>query len=336
MNYLRKIRKPGLLYGAVILAFNLYFVFLMQDRHVGYLLYLDLLVFVFTGLAVAADFLGFWKKEKEKEQLLMKDWVIYAELPPFENREVAEHDVQVLQKELKRQAEENLELQDYVTRWCHEFKLPVAAGLLLTEEIKDPRVRISMREQFERMNQQAGAMLLGCRLQSSLLDIQVKPVSVKACVRRAIKNNQFFFIQKGFAIEDRAEDIMVYSDEAWLVYVLDQLFQNAIKYTRGGEPKVCVWTEEEWTEDKEPKRMAVRLFVEDNGEGIKDSDIRRIFEKGFTGSSYHNGKYKSTGMGLYMAAKILGKLGHAIDAESEYGAYTRFCICFRENDYFQI
>lgn len=72
--------------------------------------------------------------------------------------------------------------------------------------------------------------------------------------------------------------------------------------------------------------MVTKLFLEDNGEGIKDCDIRRIFDKGYTGSSHHNGKYKSTGMGLYMTAKIIEKLGHKILVESEWGNYTRFII----------
>lgn len=73
----------------------------------------------------------------------------------------------------------------------------------------------------------------------------------------------------------------------------------------------------------------MRLFVEDNGDGIKESDIRRIFEKGYTGSCYHNGQYRSTGMGLYMASVILERLGHEIHAESEYGKGTKFIIEFR-------
>ena len=68
------------------------------------------------------------------------------------------------------------------------------------------------------------------------------------------------------------------------------------------------------------------LYVEDFGEGIRNSDMGRIFEKGFTGSNHHNGKYRSTGMGLYMAAKIAARLGHDIAVESEYGKYTRFGI----------
>ncbi len=66
------------------------------------------------------------------------------------------------------------------------------------------------------------------------------------------------------------------------------------------------------------------LSVEDNGEGISKTDIRQIFSKGFTGSSHHNGSYRSTGMGLYLTAKIIRQLGHQIRVESVYGSFTRF------------
>ena len=66
--------------------------------------------------------------------------------------------------------------------------------------------------------------------------------------------------------------------------------------------------------------------MEDNGDGICEKDLRRIFEKGYTGTNYHNGRYKSTGMGLYMVSLILDKLGHDIQVESTYGQYTRFTI----------
>ena len=122
-------------------------------------------------------------------------------------------------------------------------------------------------------------------------------------------------------------EAQVYTDASWMVYVLDQLIGNAIKYKRRpeeGEPeetgRLSIWTEGEQEETK--------LFVEDNGEGIRKTDIRRIFEKGYTGSNYHNGKYKSTGMGLYMVSQIVQKLGHEIRVESKYGEYTRFFVDF--------
>ena len=70
---------------------------------------------------------------------------------------------------------------------------------------------------------------------------------------------------------------------------------------------------------------------------IVESDLKNVFEKGFTGSNHHNGKYKSTGMGLYLAHLIMKKLGHTITVESEFGCFTRVILGFRDNrDYFQL
>ena len=152
-------------------------------------------------------------------------------------------------------------------------------------------------------------------------------------MRQSVRNNRFFLIQRGFELTVEVEQIIVYTDPAWLVYILDQLVNNAIKYgERKAEegirmhPILLIWAQKQENE--------VRLFVEDHGEGIRDSDIGRIFEKGFTGSNYHNGKYKSTGMGLYMVSRIIDRLGHGIQVESVYGTFTRFAIIFKKNPYF--
>ena len=113
------------------------------------------------------------------------------------------------------------------------------------------------------------------------------------------------------------EDVKVYTDKSWLVYVLDQLISNAIKYA-AGRPVLKIWSTS--------KEREVLLCVEDHGEGIRQEDISRVFEKGFIGGSHHNGKYKSTGMGLYIAAKIIERLGHQISVESEPFKYTRFTV----------
>ena len=83
------------------------------------------------------------------------------------------------------------------------------------------------------------------------------------------------------------------------------------------------WTSLIWCSKQENKAC---LYIKDYGEGIQDCDIRRIFEKGFTGSNHHNGRYRSTGMGLYMVKKIIEKLGHNIYVESEPERYTQFTI----------
>lgn len=321
VGYVEKRWKIFLLCGLLMFAYNFYFIFLMQDKNADYLYYLDSLILVVLGCCVGNDFRHFYRFEKEKEQLLAGETLIYSCFPVFENREIAEHDVEVLQRELQEKFTENCELQDYVAKWCHEIKIKLASSFLLEEQIRDAALRGELRGELEKMKQQVNAMLLGCKLQGALFDLQIRAVNLQECVKESIRNNQFFLIQSGFTLDIRVENLRIYTDAAWLVYMLDQLFNNAIKYA-AENPKLSVWTKE--------KDKQVELYVEDCGEGILEQDIRRIFEKGFTGSNYHNGKYKSTGMGLYMTAKIAERLGHEIRVESEYGKYTRFCITLQK------
>lgn len=333
----------------LLLSFNLYFIFLMRTTQVGYLLYLDLLLLVFLAAVEGTAFFGFWKSERRKKRFLQEGGLIGGLPDCPDDREVFGHDLMILEKRLQEKFAENCDLQDYVARWCHEFKIPLSAALLISDKIRDADIRTDMREQLERMNWQMNMMLQGCRLQGALFDMQVRQVSLEKCVRESIRNNQFFLIQKKFQIDLRIEDITAYTDEVWLTYILDQILNNAVKYAKTeGEHHIRFWTEKisertaflqtgnadgnfinrDFDEDFD-EVCPMKLFIEDNGEGIRESDIRRVFEKGYTGSNYHNGKYKSTGMGLYMADKIAGKMGHRISVESCYGEYTRFGIAFR-------
>ena len=342
-------QRRGLFFSIMFLfsAFNLYFFFFIQKQEVGYLLYLDLLLFIPFLIGIAADFARFYKREKEKQKLLAQSEMICRLPIAFENKEIAEHDVELLSEQLRLRGKENQDLQDFAARWCHELKLPLSAVLLMNERISDPVLRRAMREPLEKINQQLNTMLLGCRLQSPLLDLQIKEVNLLDAVKTSVRNNRFFLIQQGFELILEVEPLYIHTDPQWLVYALDQMIQNAVKYGKkekskeeaaqglGGEykgrdqevyPVLKFWTEKE--------KESVILHIKDYGQGIHPQDIGRIFEKGYTGKNFHNGKYKSTGMGLYMAKTIMERMGHRIKAESIYGEYSRFSVIFRENSYF--
>jgi len=308
-----------------------------------------LLVLVFLTVVEGTAFFDFWKRERRKKVFLQEDELIGEALHGPEDSEVFEHDLLILEKRLEEKFAENCDLQDYVTKWCHEFKIPLSAAMLLSEKIRDTDVRTDMREQLERMNWQMNMMMQGCRLQSPLFDMQIRQVPLERCVRASIRNNQFFLIRKKFQIDMQMEAVTVYTDEVWLTYILDQILNNAVKYTRTNVAhKIHFWTEcllsEAFLSNSQSQETCkphsteslssenIALYIEDNGEGIQACDIRRIFEKGFTGSNYHNGRYKSTGMGLYMANKIAERLEHKLSVESQYGEYTRFCIVFRRKE----
>lgn len=76
----------------------------------------------------------------------------------------------------------------------------------------------------------------------------------------------------------------------------------------------------------------VALVFQDNGTGIPDEEMGRIFDKGFTGT---NGRehQRSTGMGLYLCKKLCTKLGIRIYAESVYGQGTTIFLEFPVSSY---
>lgn len=323
MRYLRAYWKKRagtiVLVTGLIVFFNLYYWLFTKEISIKYQNYFNLLLLAVLLMLFLIDFTKLLHIEKRREAGLCSEDVISTELPPFENQDIALHDVEILKCRLEERIAENRDLQDYVAKWCHEIKIPLAAAFLMDEKIRDERLRGELRGELERINQQVRAMLLGCRLQGDWLDLKIRKTDLKECVNTAVKNNQFFLIRKNFTIDISLGEYKVFTDPAWLVYILDQLFSNAVKYATE-QPCLIIRTEK--TED------AVILSVEDHGEGILECDIRRVFEKGFTGSSHHNGKYKSTGMGLYMVSKVAEKLGHEIRIESEAGKYTKVEIIF--------
>lgn len=323
MKYLRKNKLWLGMCVFFIVSFHAYVVWLTQAVRMQQILYLDLLLLVVLSLTAGIDAFLYYKRQAVKKELLGCDYVICREPGLLEDVEVAEHDVRVLEAQLKEQFDLNCDLQDYIASWCHEVKLPLSASMLMNEKITDTSLRMEQKEQLEKIRQQLNGALSGCRVQSSLFDLKICAADLCACVKEAIHHNQFFLIKNRFALILKVEPVRVYTDPVWLVYVLDQLIQNAVKYaTRTPTLQIQSMQKED---------CQICLIVEDHGEGIQKSDIRRIFERGYTGHGHHDGRYKSTGMGLYLAAVILERLGHTITVESEYGVFTRFSISLCES-----
>ncbi len=320
MSYLRRRKHTAGLVLCIALSYNLYFAFLLPDVAWSYLWYLDALLAIATLSAGAVDYFHVRGREKRMHCALLSDGIIASEFSDLEGSEIAAHDAAIWKERLRAQYEINCDLQDFITRWCHEVKIPLSASLLMVEKAEDDSLKDALKEQLEKINRQLNFALLGCKVQSSLFDLQIRPVGIADCVKASIRNNQYFLIRSHFRITIDVEDCLVCSDPNWLVYMLDQMISNAIKYATE-DPALSFSTKREGED--------VLLLVEDHGEGIKDCDIRRIFDRGYTGSGHHNGKYKSTGMGLYMAKKIADKLGHVLSVESEWGSFTRFCIQIR-------
>lgn len=230
-------------------------------------------------------------------------------------------------EELFEDKRENLE---FITSWVHEVKTPIAVSRLIIENsIGKPQDEVlnSIEEEIDKIDNYVEQALYYSRIDAFSKDYLINDIDLGRVVKEVVKKHVKIFISKRIKIEIEDTNLNVSSDKKWLIFIINQILYNALKYTeQGGIIKV------NFEKDEKEKR----LIIEDNGIGIKTEDIRRVFDKGFTG---HTGRenYKSTGMGLYLSKNLARKLGHDITIQSVYGEYTRVTIHFPKlTDYFNV
>ena len=273
------------------------------------------LLCAFLGaLLLGLDFLSFRARHRRLRELREELIVTSASLP--RPRDLLEADYQAALRELwddRRTATEAMdrryaELVEYYTVWAHQIKTPIAAMRLLLAEAPAGEER-ELREELQRIEQYADMVLCYLRLDSESTDYVIKWYDLDAILRQAVRKYSSQFIRRKLRLCYAPVRRQVLTDEKWLLFVLEQLLSNAVKYTPAGS--VSLTWEEPGT-----------LVVADTGIGIAPEDLPRVFERGFTGYNGRSDK-KASGIGLYLCRRILEKLGHGIRIESEPGRGTR-------------
>lgn len=210
------------------------------------------------------------------------------------------------------------EYREYIEIWVHEVKTPLAAAMLIIENNQN-EVTKNIDYEIKKIEEYIEQVLYYARSNNVSKDYIIKAVSLTTLVRSVVKRNSRSFISKKISIDIEDIEGTVYGDSKWLEFILNQIIGNSIKYIREHGGKVKVYTIK--------NKNNIVLTVEDNGIGIIDSDINRVFEKGFTGE---NGRMfgKSTGIGLYLCKKLSEQLGLGLNLISENGEGTKVSIIF--------
>lgn len=229
-------------------------------------------------------------------------------------------------KEISRDMHENVkyykdmqeDYREYIETWVHEIKTPIASTKLIIENNRN-EVTNKIDFQMDRIEGFVEQVLYYSRSNNVSKDYIIKQISLDLVVRNVIKRNYRDFIHKKIKLDIKDIDEIVHSDGKWLEFIINQIIVNSIKYSNSKEPMISIYSTK--------KANSVMLTIEDNGAGIIDKDINRVFEKGFTGE---NGRKfsKSTGMGLYLCEKLCSKLGLKIIIVSEVNKGTKVTLIF--------
>lgn len=239
------------------------------------------------------------------------------ELPPRKDPEQ-----EALRKMILRLAEtnrENLsrlsgarrESIEYYTVWLHQIKTPIAAMRMILQS-EDTEMNRELSVELFRIEQYAQMALYYLRLDSPSSDFLIQRIPLDRVIKQAVRQYAPLFVRRRIRLIYEETDARVLTDEKWLLFLLEQLLSNAVKYTVSGSVTI------EFTEDE-------TLKISDTGIGIAAEDLPRIFEKGFTGLSGRKDQ-KSTGLGLYLCKRTADKLGHTLSVTSRVGEGTSVSI----------
>lgn len=304
-KFLKEYRFVGLLFmlfsGIFAIIFSLY---TLEMEAIWYSILLCLLAAV---IIIGVRFSFYYKRYIERRKLLNNIEINYDKLPRAVS--LAEEDYQEMihtlgkinnlhLTEWKNREQESV---DYYTTWVHQIKTPISVMQMIlqsedTEEHRELAVELFRIEQYVEM------ALSYLRLGSDTADLVLEEYDLDRIIKQAIHKYAPQFIRHRICLSYEPTKVKVLTDEKWLLFIIEQLLSNAIKYTNQGEITITV------TEDKV-------LSIRDTGIGIAAEDLPRIFEKGFTGYNGRSDK-KSTGLGLYLCKQAAKKLSITITAES--------------------
>lgn len=231
-----------------------------------------------------------------------------------------------LLKDTNRSMRENInyyktmqnDYKEYIETWVHEIKTPIASTMLFIEnnsEVVPPHIK----SEIQKIEDYVEQVLYYSKSNDVNKDYIIKEFNLEKIVRKVIRKNARDCISKKIAIDIKAIDTNVYSDPKWVEFIINQIFVNAIKYSKEKNASISI--------DTNINKHNITLSISDNGVGICEKDVFRVFDKGFTGENGR--KYsKSTGIGLYLCKNLCEKLGLGITLESKENKGTTVILVF--------
>jgi two-component system, OmpR family, phosphate regulon sensor histidine kinase PhoR len=217
---------------------------------------------------------------------------------------------------------------DFVSHVSHELKTPLAsisayAEMLVDGEADNDQMRKEfysvIQSQAKRLNRLIEDILNISRIESGLIKVEKKAVSLALIIQEQMKMIQNYAEEKNIKVVCPEFIVFeqVYGDKDMLSQVVVNLLSNAIKYTPAGGTVTIS------TEVNEAAGMA-KVSVTDTGVGIPESEIGHLFEK-FHRVEANNKMAKGTGLGLSLVKQIIEKVhnGHVF-VESKVGAGSTF------------
>lgn len=307
-----------------VLIMSLYFIFdgFSNLKNLYYFIFLSLFIFI-VYMSIH------YFKNKSIYRILNRKKVNSFEeiLDSFDNSYLGKH-MNIFVEELYSIYQYNLhsnikkqkEHLDFINRWVHQMKTPIAVINLVLQQYQGEQHTEEIKSEVDKLQRGLDIALYNARLESFEHDFSIKEFNLGGIIKDTVNSLKRYFINSRiFPRIDIEEGLIVKSDRKWIRFILEQIIINAIKYSKDKGNYVLI---KSYRDDNK-----VIVEIKDEGIGITRKDIRRIFEPFYTGE---NGRVwgESTGMGLYLVREVIRKLDHNIEVHSEENEGTTVNIIF--------
>jgi len=221
---------------------------------------------------------------------------------------------------------------DFINNMTHEFKTPIATISLAVDALKNEKVIHDIeksayltniiKEENKRMNKQVEAILQAALLDKKEIDIHSKKANAHDLIQKAINNIELPLAEKNgkINVELTAKNDLLFVDEVHFINLINNLLDNAIKYSKETGLEIDLTTENHLNQ--------FRIKISDNGIGMNKETSSRIFEKFYRAHTGNIHNVKGFGLGLsYVKAMVEAQKG-TIKVDSILGKGTTFTLSF--------
>lgn len=301
--------------------------------------YLTIMILSLLSIYFIVDFFTFYLKRKKyydnflnNLNLLDKKYLILETLeePEFLDGKVFYDALYKIDKSMMENINnyrnETEDFKEYVEMWIHEIKIPIAGLMLMYHNNKT--VNKNFLDQLNSLDNLTDQILYYVRSNYAEKDFLIKEASMDKIINEVLLKNKDSILENHIDVTVDVKNIKVLTDSKWLVFILNQIINNSIKYCDNNRKSYIMF----YIEDNEKETT---LHIKDNGIGVNASDLKHVFDKSFTGENGRKMR-NSTGFGLYISQKLIEKLGHKISATSEENKYFEIAITFGKNNLYKI
>lgn len=294
---------------------------------------------IIMGLYMISIIIEYFKRKKFYDNLLkmleeLDEKYLITEIiknPNFLEGQILKNSLEQIDKSMLENVNKykymTEDYKEYIELWIHEIKIPIATSKMVIENNKNAITK-SIDEELDKVENYIEQALFYARSNTIEKDYYIRKVVLKEIVNESIKKNKSSLIQEKISIDIHDLEIEVNTDNKWIVFILNQIIQNSIKYRKKENSVIEIYANQ--------GKENVILYIKDNGIGIKQGEITRVFEKGFTGTNGRLSNKKSTGIGLYLCKKLCNKLGIGIELNSVQNEGTEVKLVFPKDSYIEL